>query len=389
MADPCPLVEISGTPRERGRQYGEQAAARIIRGAETYGAQLARDSLSGEALAETVARFVPRIAAFDPTYVDEMRGIAEGAGVRFEDIVLLNARTEILKLARRRAAGAPAPVGDDACTGVVVLPGAAAAGRLIHAQNWDWRAECAETSVVLRIRRADGPDILTFTEAGGLARSGLNAAGIAITANYLESDRDYVRLGVPLALIRRKILETPHFALALRAAYATPKSASNNLIVSQAGGIAIDLECAPDETFQVLPEHGLLAHANHWRSPVALAKLRDTGIANTPDSLYRDIRVDALLRPMLGRIDRAAVAAALADDWQSPWAVCRPPHPNVSGIVTATVATIVMDPALGEMDVAILPALGGDFVRYTLAPGDTAPRALHPTTPTTSQGSPR
>lgn len=388
MADPCPLVEISGPPRERGRQYGEQAAARIRRGIDAYGAQLARDSLSGEALAETVARFVPTIASFDGTYLEEMRGIAEGAGTRFEDIVLLNARTEVLKLARRRAAAAAAPDADG-CTGVAVLPSATTAGRLIHAQNWDWRAECAETSVVLRIRRADGPDILTFTEAGGLARSGLNEAGIAITANYLESDRDYVRLGVPLALIRRKVLETPHFALALRAAYATPKSASNNLIVSQAQGVAIDLECAPDETFQVMPEQGLLVHANHWRSPVALAKLRDTGIANTPDTLYRDLRIDALLRPALGRIDRAAVAAALADDWQSPWSVCRPPHPNMSGIVTATVATIVMEPALGEMDVAILPALGGGFVRYALGSGNTAPRALDPTTQKIMQGSPR
>ncbi|TIP97213.1 MAG: acyl-CoA--6-aminopenicillanic acid acyltransferase, partial [Mesorhizobium sp.] len=74
------------------------------------------------------------------------------------------------------------------CTGAVILPEATRNGRLIHGQNWDWKAECAETSVVLRIRRTDGPDLLTFTEAGGLARSGFNAAGIGITANYLESD---------------------------------------------------------------------------------------------------------------------------------------------------------------------------------------------------------
>ena len=49
----------------------------------------------------------------------------------------------------------------------------------------DWRAECAETGVLLRIHRDDGPDILTFTEAGGLARSGLNSAGIGLTANAL------------------------------------------------------------------------------------------------------------------------------------------------------------------------------------------------------------
>ena len=57
--------------------------------------------------------------------------------------------------------------GCDACTGVVALPSATRDGRLIHAQNWDWKAECAETAVVLKIHRDDGPDILTFTEAGG------------------------------------------------------------------------------------------------------------------------------------------------------------------------------------------------------------------------------
>jgi hypothetical protein len=56
--------------------------------------------------------------------------------------------------------------------------------------------------VVVRILRDDGPDLLTFTEAGGLARSGFNSAGIAITANYLESDRDYRELGIPLPFIR-------------------------------------------------------------------------------------------------------------------------------------------------------------------------------------------
>jgi isopenicillin-N N-acyltransferase-like protein len=108
--------------------------------------------------------------------------------------------------------------GPDGCTGLVALSEATADHSVIHAQNWDWKAECAETSVVLRIRRDDGPDILTFTEAGGLARSGFNAAGIGITANYLESDRDYARPGVPLALIRRKVLEQADVAMAMSAA---------------------------------------------------------------------------------------------------------------------------------------------------------------------------
>lgn len=173
---------------------------------------------------------------------------------------------------------------------------------------------------------------------------------------------------MPLALIRRKVLECEHLALAMRTVYVTPKSASNNMIVSHAEGVAIDFECAPDETFQVHPERGLLVHANHWVSPVALAKLKDTGIANTPDSLYRDLRVRSLLAPEIGRITREAVKRALLDDFATPWSVCRPPRKGVLGTLTATVAMIVMEPATGVMEVAPLPALNKEFTTYRLTP---------------------
>ena len=370
MVEPCPLIEISGSPRERGRMYGRQAAQRIRKGIAHYSEQLRAMDLDQGEIGRLVAQFMPRIASFDPAYAEEIEGIAEGAGLDVDGVALLNARTEILQLGRREAEARTASARNpDGCTGVVVMPEAAEAGRLIHAQNWDWKAECAETAVVVRIRQEHGPDILTFTEAGGLARSGLNAAGIAITANYLQCDRDYRDLGVPLALIRRKTLEQEHLALAMHAVYVTPKSAANNMIVSQCGGVAIDFECAPDETFQVHPENGLLVHANHFVSPVALAKLRDTGIASTPDSLYRDIRVRDLLRPQAGRITRETVKTALADDFGSPWSVCRPPRKSLSSTannLSATVAAVVMEPALGVMEVALLPALNRQFTTYTL-----------------------
>lgn len=362
MSEPAPLIELSGPPRERGRIHGEAARERVRRGIAHYADQLARSEAGMAEIADLVRRFLPTIDAFDPAYVEEIRGIAEGAAVPFEQAVLLNARTEILKLGPRLK-GREDP---DGCTGVVALGPATADGGVVHAQNWDWKKECAETAVVLRIRRDDGPDILTFTEAGGLARSGLNAAGVAITANYLECDRDYREIGVPLALLRRKMLEQRHVALAMRTAYCTPKSASNNIMVSHAGGIAIDFECAPDETFQVHHDRGLLVHANHWVSPVALSKLKDTGIASTPDSLYRDIRVRELLEPHRGAIGTDHVKAALFDAYQSPWSVCRPPRMNLSSNLSATVAMIVMRPAEGLMEVAMLPALDRTFTSYRL-----------------------
>src|SRR5262249_42355181 len=156
-----------------------------------------------------VAGFVPKMEAYAPDLIEEMRGIAAGADCAFEEIALVNCRTEVLQIGERRAA---TRAGQDGCTGVIVLPEASLDGRLIHAQHWDWTRECVDTAIVLHVRREDGPDLLTFTEAGGLARSGFNAAGLAITANYLESDRDFRALGIPLPLIRRKFLERAHLA---------------------------------------------------------------------------------------------------------------------------------------------------------------------------------
>ena len=370
----CPLIEISGPPFDRGLSYGRQAAERIALGVAHYLRQLEPSQFGAAQLRQAVAEYLPLIEAFDADFVQEMRGIARGANTAFEEIVLLNARTELLQLARSRAiaAGTQSEDDPDGCTGVMVQPHASAAGQLIHAQNWDWKAECAKTCVVLKVRREHGPDVLTFTEAGALGRSGLNSVGIAITANYLECDRDGMHTGIPLALIRRKVLEQEHLALALRTVYTTRKSASNNMMLSHAEGIAIDFECAPDETFQVHPEQGLMVHANHWLSPVALAKLRETGIQSTPDSLYRDLRVQMLLRPGLARpgplITVDAVKAALFDSFGAPWSVCRPERPNASSSLSATVAMIVMQPALGLMEVALLPAHQRTFTAYRLEP---------------------
>lgn len=369
MAGPCRLIEISGAPHERGRQYGRAAAPEIRIGIGHYAAQVKGLGLTDSQLAQVVAAYLPKIEAFDPRYVEEMRGVAEGAGVEFHHVVMLNARTEVLKLAadpglREGLMGEDEP---DGCTAVVALPKATAEGRLIHAHNWDWKMEAAEASVVLRIRNEDGPDILTFTEAGALGRFGFNTVGIGITANYLECERDYRQVGVPLALIRRQVLEQTQFALALRSAYVTPKSGSNNIVVTHAGGgMAYDFECAPDESFMVEPKDGLLVHANHWQSPVALSKLRETGIFHTPDSLYRDRRVRDLLEDRIGRLTVADLKAALLDKWEAPWSVCRPPRPSTTTNLSATVISLVMQPSIGQMEIAVLPALDPTFTSYAL-----------------------
>jgi len=376
MVEPFPLIEISGPPRERGRQYGRLAADRIRKGTSHYFAQLRELSLDASGVAELVRDYLPVIEAFEPTYIEEMRGIAEGAGEPFAGVMLMNARTEMVAASRKQHVEKHFP---DGCTAALALPEASADGTLLHGQNWDWRAECAETGVVLRIRSDDGPDILTFTEAGGLARSGLNSAGLGLTANALECDRDYQRgAGVPLPFIRRKVLESRHLSDAVRTIFSTPKLGSNHMAVSQATADgraeAFGFECAPDETFWLAPDRGLYVHANHWISPSARAKVKDTGLAETPCSIYRDKRVREQLAPKLDKLTLDDLRQAFFDDWGSPWSVCRPPRLNTRGVMTATTAMILMRPGEGHLEACPMPSRNRHFTTYTLTPDRIAQR---------------
>ncbi|HYE49891.1 MAG TPA: C45 family peptidase [Azospirillaceae bacterium] len=362
---PFPLIDVAGGPEERGERYGRLAADRIALALDLYREEFARKGI-GWAEAHALAdRFLERIADYDPELTREMAAIAAGAGQTLSAVVLINARTELMFWKLR----APSPSGaGEECTSAIVLPEASRDGRLLHAQNWDWQPQCAETTVVLRIRGADGvPSILTCAEAGQLARHGLNAAGIAITANGLHSDQDYGRFGIPNPLIRRRMLASTSLARAMFVLNNAPRAFSHHLGISHADGEAFGIEATPDDLFVLEPRDGLLVHANHFVSPVAQLKVRDLNIARTPETLYRQGRVEKSLRAARGGVDMDALKAALADRWGSPDAVCRSPAERPGGMVSATVYTLVMDAGAGRLWLAPRPYEdGAEFTEYRL-----------------------
>ena len=358
-----PLIEISGNAYKRGVQYGEQAKHLISKSVEIYQTRLEIHGSQISNLSPRVGKFIDFCSFFSQDHIDEIRGIAAGASLSFEEVLLINLRTEIVADARRDHNQSVAK--SDGCTGVIVLPARSASRKLIHAQNWDWLDSCKETGIVIRVLPEDGIPFLTFTEAGGLARSGLNAAGISITANYLESDRDFQRYGVPLPFIRRQVLEHRHLAFAIRDIATTPKSCSNNMMLAHRDGWCTSFECAPDESFMVEPENGLLVHANHWVSAVAQSKLVDTGLRDSPDSLYRQSRVWQILEAKK-LIDREDVMQALSDKFGSPFSVCRDPSSDEDDEVFSTVATIMIDSTDEVMEICKAPYENTKFATYSL-----------------------
>ena len=176
---------------------------------------------------------------------------------------------------------------------------------------------------------------------------------------------------MPLPFIRRKVLESAYLAQAVHTIFSTPKLGSNHMAVSH-GDEAFGFECAPDETFWVAPERGLYVHANHWIAEPARAKVKDTGLAETPCSIYRDKRVREQLVAKRGKLTLEDFRAAFFDDWGSPWSVCRPPRLNTRGVETATTAMILMRPMDGHLEACPMPALNKHFTTYSLTPDRAA-----------------
>lgn len=91
------LIEIKGTAFERGKRYGSSASGAIKRNIDFYSSAFEKSANIDWPKAQKLAmKFLPVIEKYCPSYVEEMKGIAEGAGRSFEDILTLNAECVVL-----------------------------------------------------------------------------------------------------------------------------------------------------------------------------------------------------------------------------------------------------------------------------------------------------
>lgn len=363
MENGFPIIQLHGSAHERGVRYGTEAEKLIQKGLLLYKNDFAKRGLDWSTSLHIARRYIDIVREFEPTFAEELDGIASGAKVTNDEIMLLNARTEIMYAAPSSNA---LPVPTDGCTSALATPGVTANGHMLHGQNWDWRVECTETSVVLQIQSEDGPDILTFCEAGQFARHGLNSFGVGLTANGLETDNENQGVTVPTPFVRRKMLMAKSLASAAGVVLNVPRSTSHNITLSQCDGEAYNFETTPARVFWSLPENGILTHANHFKDQVARQMVVDNGLLRHPETLYRDSRVAAHLQSDIGQIDVDTFKRAFADSYGSPDAVCRSPAPRIDGFNSATIATLIMDTTSRQMWIAAAPFNGCNFKEYSL-----------------------
>ncbi len=353
-----PLIRATGDPTEIGTSYGRQAAGLIRGNLEDYRHKFAAVGLDaatvtqlGEQFAESTRAYTPRIAA-------TLDAVADAAEVATGDIYALNARTELML---------PDGLRITECTAVGVLPEHTATGNTLIAQNWDWHPSQQPYTVILATRDERGHEIVTLAEAGMLAKTGLNSAGVGVCVNLLHCDRDGAPGGVPYHVLIRRVLDEPDGLAASLRVTALPRSASINLLLGAAGGTALDLELAPGAVGRILAEDGIVTHANHFVSAIPVVDaIYETG----GSSLFRDHRVRQLLAARAA--DRKVlvddVIAALQDHLGYPYAICR--HVNDTDpddLKSISAASVVMDLDERELLISSGPPCESPYRRISLS----------------------
>ena len=233
-------VTIQGAPYERGLQYGRACPEEIVVSIQSYTDMLAlRKKMTWAQAKKLAQKYLPAIEACDPDYVEEMRGIADGAGVTFEDILVLNARSEL------QHTSIPAELEDGMeCTAFSAVYPATADGVVLAGQNWDFSLAQRAAVIILRvIGEGERPTILMFPEAGMIGGKGCNSTGLSLTLNALRTP-DY-NFGLPVHIRMRRILECTTLHGAYEQAVKGARPCAANLMMTHKDGLAINVELDP------------------------------------------------------------------------------------------------------------------------------------------------
>lgn len=305
------------TPRERGEAFGRARADMVAHTIDVYA------RLFGDVDPTAVG---PDVRAL-PEEREELAGMAAGAGVDLHALLAVNARTELL-------AGSP-PHSECSVAG----------GGALLAQNWDWHPDLAASTLVWVVRRPGGW-FATLTEAGILAKIGLNSAGLGVCLNLLECSADGGLDGEPIHLLLRRVLAScSTLDEALDLLCGARVAASSAVTVAAPGELAT-VELSPGGPSVV--RGGF--HTNHFLTVPPAG--RDTGVEDPLNS--SELRLDVIRREPL--------RDALRSHEGHPVGVCRHVDESLPWEErTATIASIVMDLAAPALRVAFGPPCTAEY----------------------------
>jgi isopenicillin-N N-acyltransferase like protein len=109
-----------------------------------------------EGLLARAMKFLPSLDAFAPQLVEEVRGIADGAGLSFAEALLVNVRAEVIGLTTT----------DQFCTAFAIDRSGTANRSVLSGQNLDQHPLNRDLMIILHVEPDAGPAMLMCTFAG-------------------------------------------------------------------------------------------------------------------------------------------------------------------------------------------------------------------------------
>ncbi|KAF1985274.1 AAT-domain-containing protein [Aulographum hederae CBS 113979] len=313
-------IKCSGTPYQIGFKHGNEAKVQIERCITFYAGQFKKNAkLDWSEVKPTALQFEPIIKSKWPAFLEEMQGIADGAGVDLASVIAINVRTEITF-----------GLFTDGCTALSWHNNR----NSFLAQNWDWMPEQKQNLINLCIAQPRKPTIKMITEAGLIGKIGLNSLGVGVCLNAIRAKgMDPHRMPCHLAL--RTVLESPSRSAAVAALESSGVASSCHMLIADADG-ATGMEwsstgCAKLE----MDGKGRVFHTNHLLLP-------QEGVEDTtylPDSFPRIERIHELA----DKVEEPSVQGLkqmLRDEKGLPGSICRK---EADGSIAETLFSIVMD----------------------------------------------
>jgi isopenicillin-N N-acyltransferase-like protein len=348
-----PIIDVKGGPRERGCQQGEGARPQILNALTLYKEILPEEmDMTWEVGKREARKFLPYAEEAFAWAVEELRGIAEGADVDFEDVWTLNCYEGLIYV-RQDMWG---------CTSLAVRGEHTANGHGLMAHNEDWSSVDRENVYLVRAQPGAGPAFLAMTYGPLLVNIGLNEHGIGVAINSVYPTD--ARVGVPRVVFSRAVLNLRTIGEAIRACVPKLRAGGYNYVLADPNGELYSIETSPTTQDILYGEDGWIVHTNHYLSP-KMREIEQPGTYSSSNARYN--RARRLLKAQLGRVSVESLQTLLRDHVNFPDSICLhedpddPPHDR--GV---TLISLVLDLTERVLCAAPNPPCESPYTAYRL-----------------------
>ncbi|HXQ93204.1 MAG TPA: C45 family peptidase [Nitrososphaerales archaeon] len=354
---PYEVLEVSGSASERGYKYGSYHAALVKRLINShydfYNTYL--NTSKDEAL-RWASKYVAPTRNYSEEIAKELEGVAEGSGLKLDEIMLIAAFNEVFypKLAK-------------ACTSFAVRNGATSDGLTYVGQNNDEGIDPwldGDCTTLTRFNQKDAPNALIYSYAGAPAMMGINSVGLSLCINALGFDEP--KIGVPMLCVVREVFNQKDIDGAVEAIERADRAFALNFVMGTPDGVA-NVEANPLKVETTRSDDSLY-HANHYIFCPVEGFTESKSDAYMKNSTSRCDRMGDLIEENKGKLSLSLLEDFLRDHENRPDMICA--HPNekrTKAHWSRTLDGMIYIPEKREAWVAHGNPCESEFVKYTIA----------------------